>query len=760
MLENTRIHQLYHESFKPPERWLEWMKSYEALLARVRELPDAELRSPSVQEELWRARAITGVGPGEAVDVKGAYTDPDFVEAVVALRARAWPEDARSRAAAIQAEFDRLLELLIARRHARVRPHARLARLFAALLPSEMHCAFQGAAVRHLRLSLLTEKNPEGVIAEHVLVRARLRDVLGPELSLAESVQRSIFCWWLHEQHAALVAGTEPTVVGPSGDAEPASLTLWPFNKQSKGLAAFSRNSEAFRDVVRKTLPGVDRQELVEALGTEPNFSKLATNSRRSLISIVKSVGLIEERSQLLFPTEAGEDLLESEEPGALVELLLVRYFPFAHLLRLLTDGPLPSNELYAKLQALYPRWTTTLAPAQALSWVKDLGLVESREGRNVLTPYGKAWHERLPADLPSPSAQEKALADFVVGAANDISPGEAERARPDLETMLRLFREDTEASKLYFSDSQRAALHTAWHCLPGKHFVILSGLSGTGKTAIVQHYARLYLQAMGLVPEEHTELVAVAPDWRDPSGLLGYLNPLHEEPTFQLQPALKLLLRAAEAGHLPYFLILDEMNLASVERYFASFLSAMESQRNAAGQKGKLTLHGGSTEVNGVPPEIDWPQNFFIAGTINMDETTHPLSDKVLDRAFTLEFWDVDLKGHFERRHQRDHELEQLLLDLHAILSPVRRHFGYRTANEVLAFVAAAGEFQRQEMVDQAVFSKVLPRLRGEDGPPLRKALEDAALRCAAGGLERSASKLRAMKLQLEATGLTRFWS
>src|SRR5690606_31917355 len=127
--------------------------------------------------------------------------------------------------------------------------------------------------------------------------------------------------------------------------------------------------------------------------------------------------------------------------------------------------------------------------------------------------------------------------------------------------------------------------LHTAWHFHPGKRFAILSGLSGTGKTRLLTEYARIYCELAGGDVANNMATVAVSPDWRDPTGLLGYFNALHAEPTFQIEPALALLLEAHQSPEEPFFLILDEMNLARVERYFAPFLSAMETQ-------GDLVLH------------------------------------------------------------------------------------------------------------------------------------------------------------------------
>jgi 5-methylcytosine-specific restriction endonuclease McrBC GTP-binding regulatory subunit McrB len=222
--------------------------------------------------------------------------------------------------------------------------------------------------------------------------------------------------------------------------------------------------------------------------------------------------------------------------------------------------------------------------------------------------------------------------------------------------------------------------------------------------------------------------------------------------------------LEASRNSHLPYFLILDEMNLARVERYFAPFLSSMESGE-------ALTIHSNPDEVSGVPPSIEWPKNLFIGGTVNMDETTHAFSDKVLDRAFTMEFFDVDLERFFDKRGAsdpalRDPDAEKLLLEINEALRPIRRHFGYRAADEVLRFVfkaaaeSAESNTLRTDALDQAVLSKVLPRLRGEESESMTKALEAVRSQCKDRELKRCCNKLDQMQDQLRHTGVTGFWS
>ena len=180
---------------------------------------------------------------------------------------------------------------------------------------------------------------------------------------------------------------------------------------------------------------------------------------------------------------------------------------------------------------------------------------------------------------------------------------------------------------------------------LLAKPFAILTGNSGSGKTKLAELFAHWLSSA-----ERHRfALVPVGADWTDNRNVLGFVNHLRstipsgesvEVPIYQSTPILDLLLAASTDPRKPYFLILDEMNLSHVERYFADFLSAMESH------DGVLHLHREGLNlprkllgIADVPPELNLPDNLFVIGTVNVDETTYMFSPKVLDRANVLEF-------------------------------------------------------------------------------------------------------------------------
>jgi 5-methylcytosine-specific restriction protein B len=309
------------------------------------------------------------------------------------------------------------------------------------------------------------------------------------------------------------------------------------------------------------------------------------------------------------------------------------------------------------------------------------------------------------------------------------------------------------EADKLHFPADTLASYLLS---LQAKRFVILSGISGTGKTQLALAVAKAFQPARvsTTIQASTYELVAVRPDWTDNRGLLGYLNPITRE--YQTTAFLNLLMRAgeeyadarrAERPPVPYFVILDEMNLARVEHYFSDFLSALESGE-------PLALHDDpeveqSTTNGQVPRRLSVPPNLYFTGTVNVDETTYMFSPKVLDRAFVLEFNEVDLIGFGDGRkleasvlELRDFvglseieivdeawsafrellegELYQAVLTLNERLELDHRHFGYRVAKEIARFVVLAAEQgdEQPEMIwhalDIAVLSKVLPKLHG----------------------------------------------
>jgi hypothetical protein len=323
-------------------------------------------------------------------------------------------------------------------------------------------------------------------------------------------------------------------------------------------------------------------------------------------------------------------------------------------------------------------------------------------------------------------------------------------------------------------SETLVRAYHVALQTRP---LAILPGISGTGKTRLTRLYADAVHRLEAAADNPYYLLVAVQPDWHNARDLLGYYNALTG--LYHPTPFLRFLLRAAADPQTPYFVCLDEMNLARPEYYLAPLLSALETVDHT------IDLAVPADEVQTVtgemlPNPLRLPLNVCLTGTVNVDESTYALSDKLLDRANVIELTDVDLPA-FRATYQEplDEEVWQTIVQIHELATRAGQPFGYRTIRETLRYLEqASGVMPQQQALDLQIKQKVLPRLRGEDTPRLRQALHDLLAlllgvpaatwssaaqvppaQLAAARFPGSAEKVRRMLERLEYEGFTDFY-
>ena len=299
----------------------------------------------------------------------------------------------------------------------------------------------------------------------------------------------------------------------------------------------------------------------------------------------------------------------------------------------------------------------------------------------------------------------------------------------------IKSFQDDCKSAGLVYTDKLITRFVGS---LLTKPFVILTGLSGSGKTKLAQAYVQWICQE-----ESQYRIIPVGADWTNREPLLGYPNAL--KPEEYVKPdsgVIDLILQANSNPELPHFLILDEMNLSHVERYFADFLSVMESNE-------EIPLYAEGTVDNGVPSKLKVPANLFIIGTVNIDETTNMFSPKVLDRANTIEFRinnndmegflgtssDLNMKALLGKganmaqnfidlssnksftTKDRD-EINETLLNFFGELQKTGAEFGYRSATEILRLInqlnVLSNKIKTSEKIDIAIMQKLLPKLHG----------------------------------------------
>ena len=277
---------------------------------------------------------------------------------------------------------------------------------------------------------------------------------------------------------------------------------------------------------------------------------------------------------------------------------------------------------------------------------------------------------------------------------------------------------------------------------LKTKPFVILAGISGTGKSKIV----RLFAESLGATVENNQfNMISVRPDWNDSTELIGYKN---LESKFIKGKLTQIIEKASQNLDKPYFVCLDEMNLARVEYYLSDYLSVIESRRKVDDKivTDKLIYDSEIDEEE----TLSLPENLYIVGTVNMDDTTFQFSRKVLDRANTIEFSEVNLENLFGENSEEDNldenievyndflkstylktidiedeyrdyaiEINKKIIDINNILKKSQKQFAYRVRDEILFYMIEnkkANLLDENEAFDYQIMQKVLPTISGSE--------------------------------------------
>ena len=347
---------------------------------------------------------------------------------------------------------------------------------------------------------------------------------------------------------------------------------------------------------------------------------------------------------------------------------------------------------------------------------------------------------------------------------------------RNDKEAFFKNF--DTKLKKQNVVDNSTASNYRPYiTAIKSKPFLLLAGISGTGKSRIVRELARACWDDKSdeykAQKPKNFQMVQVKPNWHDSSDLIGYVSRVSGKAEFVAGEFLKFIAKAWENTETPYFLCLDEMNLAPVEQYFAEYLSVIESRKShgdgivttdpileKADEEWYFNLTASLTSDEDIRKQFNEegiciPQNLIVVGTVNMDETTFSFSRKVLDRAMTIEMNEVDLHGGLTKHHESIGKLGNTelvgsavegvdvyndytnvcdialgyLQKVNDVLEGTPFKVAYRTRNEFLLYVVNNLPYCKDEngndleqgyviarALDEITSMKVLSRIEGDD--------------------------------------------
>jgi len=366
------------------------------------------------------------------------------------------------------------------------------------------------------------------------------------------------------------------------------------------------------------------------------------------------------------------------------------------------------------------------------------------------------------------------------------------------------------------------------------KPFLLLAGISGTGKSRLVRELAYMSCPKLGKLQEDPTTpgnfcMIEVKPNWHDSSELLGYTSGIKN--TYIITPFVKFLVKAMRYPEVPFFVCLDEMNLAPVEQYFAEYLSVLETRKIESDSiisgslinKDVFTNHQAvifeslglkSLERTDMQEEIiqiaaienelkefglRLPQNVIVVGTVNMDDTTHQFSRKVIDRAMTIEMNELNFNNMFDDKEKLnyfdepldahlfisdsvsanhaleliDEDAEQLKAQTIEIMQALDEKLkdtpfrvAYRVQNELVLYFRNLRLINPQtpfdelfpSAVDSMLKIKVLPRIEGDEDM-VKKPLKALDVWTTESGYTGSNTKIKEMLIRLDHAHYTSYW-
>ena len=566
----------------------QWVRELAETILWVRSSDEAQRSTREFQKRLWDDNHVASIGQGN-IAVDRALDDADFRNRVAARSMAPLPVPVEDRLRFVTSLYQDLAKWV--QPFARNVPHLKIFRVLAALYPEAMTTIASMGALSKLSSAMGGEStlDPAG---RHVWVRQRLDSRSGEpatnQLALAE---RMALPWILYERFVQ-----PPPPERTERETGPGETQLVPLSaaRRRRGLTAIKGLFPGLLSALEFVRDGVTRDELIDFLRTSSPDSKVS--SLGVTINAYKSeIGAIRLEGDRYVLTERGQSVLESQDPSDLADWLLTRVLGVDNVIVALRDkGSIPASDLTELLRTVNPGWTSDYAPQAIISWLRSMGVIQTEGSSQILTDVGRQWAGRIhwqPESLPPDLPPEPPSADPLQP---DLRTNTSEPQATADEPLLPPLSEIVVSIQLagHFERSLIERLHIGLWAQPVRHFAILTGLSGAGKTLLARSYANALI---GRGSAKQLFTLPVQPGWYDPGALLGFTNPLRSD-AYVRTPFLEFLMAAAVDPKRPYIVVLDEMNLSHPEQYMAPLLSAMETGD-------AIQLHTEGEIFDGIPP-------------------------------------------------------------------------------------------------------------------------------------------------------------
>ena len=512
----------------------EWGQELLDFLGYVRDANEEMRASTEFQRRIWEENPVASIGQG-TISVEDAIQDGEFRKWLAGKSLRQLPQATEDRGATLDQLFTEIQDEV--GRYTNKTPRLKIYRILASLFPADFTTISDEKRLRDLHMAMFGNKKGAGPTC-HLRILVRLREALGdPAEDMDAIVDRMRLPWLLFKDYvdSSDEEPTESTSEVP-GDERLAPL---PAVRRRRGLTGVSGGFQAVLNILEFCRDGATREDLKSQIRTiNPS---LKDSSIATQINVLTSECncLKWNRNQYVL-TDRGHKLLESGDPAELMDWLITRILGIDHVFVILRDeGPCTMAEMVPRIQQVNPGWTSNWAPNLMVNELRAFGMLNRDENRILsLTDAGREWANRIDWK-PEVLVKENELAGEEMQNEKDDAPV----VLPVFSEILREVLQDG-----HFSEPLVRRLDAGIWANKRRHFAVLTGLSGSGKTLLARAYGRAIA---GKVGGHNSQLctIPVQPGWYDPTALLGYVNPLQGE-SYLRTPLPRLFARSCGFAH------------------------------------------------------------------------------------------------------------------------------------------------------------------------------------------------------------------